>query len=382
MVFETILLYLYIILNMLKAIKYRLYPTEAQKMLLDKHIGSVRFIYNLALETKQVAYTGNQVNISCFDLIKQLPELKKECEWLKEINSQTLQQSITNLDAAYTNFFKGNAKFPRYKSKKRSSQSFNVPQNVVLNLEEGKLEIPKFKKGIKVIFHRTFDGKAKQATISRTPTGKYFASVLIETTGVVKAKKKITRKSTVGVDLGIKDFLITSDGEVISNPKFLKKSLGRLKYTQSKYSKNKGKRTRKKLARLHEKVANQRLDFLHKVSTKLIRDNQTIALETLNIEGMVKNHSLAQSIADVSWGTFTRMLKYKAEWYGVNIIRIGTFEPSSKTCSDCGYIHKELELSDREWTCVECGVNHDRDINAALNIKNFALRNHVSGTDT
>ena len=367
---------------MLKAIKYRLYPTEAQKMLLDKHIGSVRFIYNLALETKQVAYTGNQVNISCFDLIKQLPELKKECEWLKEINSQTLQQSITNLDAAYTNFFKGNAKFPRYKSKKRSSQSFNVPQNVVLNLEEGKLEIPKFKKGIKVIFHRTFDGKAKQATISRTPTGKYFASVLIETTGVVKAKKKITRKSTVGVDLGIKDFLITSDGEVISNPKFLKKSLGRLKYTQSKYSKNKGKRTRKKLARLHEKVANQRLDFLHKVSTKLIRDNQTIALETLNIEGMVKNHSLAQSIADVSWGTFTRMLKYKAEWYGVNISRSGTFEPSSKTCSDCGYIHKELELSDREWTCVECGVNHDRDINAALNIKNFALRNHVSGTDT
>jgi len=367
---------------MLKAIKYRLYPTKAQKVLLDKHIGSARFIYNLSLETKQIAYAGNQTNLSCFDLIKQLPELKKECEWLKEINSQTLQQSITNLDAAYTNFFKGNAKFPRYKSKKRGSQSFNVPQNVVLNLEEGKLEIPKFKKGIKAVFHRTFDGKVKQVTISRTPTGKYFASVLIETTDVTKEKNKITRENTVGVDLGIKDFLITSDGEVVSNPKFLKKSLSRLKYTQSKYSKNKGKRTRKKLARLHEKVANQRLDFLHKVSTKLIRDNQTIAIETLNIKGMVKNHNIAQSITDVSWGMFTQMLEYKAELYGVNIIRIGTFEPSSKTCSNCGHIHRELKLSDRCWKCDKCGVNHDRDINAALNIKNFALRNYVSGTDT
>jgi putative transposase len=367
---------------MLKAVKYRIYPTEAQKVLLDKHIGSARFIYNLALETKQIAYAGNQVNLSCFDLIKQLPELKKECEWLKEINSQTLQQSVTNLDTAYTNFFKGTAKFPKYKSKKRGSQSFSVPQNVVLNLEEGKLEIPKFKKGIKAVFHRTFAGKVKQATISKTPTGKYFASVLIETNDVIKQKQKITRENTVGLDLGIKDFLTTSDGEVVSNPKFLKNSLSKLRYTQKKYSKNKGKRTRKKLARLHEKVANQRLDFLHKVSTKLIRDNQTIALETLNIKGMVKNHNLAQSIIDVSWGMFTQMLEYKADWYGVNIIRIGTFEPSSKTCSNCGHIHKELKLSDREWKCGGCGVNHDRDINAALNIKNFALRNYVSGTDT
>lgn len=176
--------------------------------------------------------------------------------------------------------------------------------------------------------------------------------------------------------------MITSEGEVVSNPKFLKKKMDRLKYVQSKYSKNKGKRTRNKLTKLHEKVANQRLDFLHKVSTKLIRDNQTIALETLNIKGMVKNHNLAQSITDVSWGMFTQMLEYKAEWYGTNIIRIGTFEPSSKTCSCCGYINKELNLSDREWECNGCGVVHDRDINAALNIKNFALRNYVSGTDT
>lgn len=367
---------------MMKAVKYRLYPTEAQKVLLDKHIGSARFIYNLALETKQIAYARSQVNLSCFDLIKQLPELKKECEWLKEVNSQTLQQSITNLDTAFTNFFKGQAKFPRYKSKKRGNQSFNVPQNVILDFDNEKLIIPKFKKGIDVVFHRKLEGNIKQATISRTPTGKYFASVLVDTKDVNKPKTKITKETTIGVDLGIKDFLITSEGEVVSNPKFLKKKMDKLKYVQSKYSKNKGKRTRKKLAKLHEKVANQRLDFLHKVSTKLIRDNQTIALETLNIKGMVKNHNLAQSIADVSWGMFTQMLEYKAEWYGTNIIRIGTFEPSSKTCSCCGYINKELKLSDREWKCNGCGVVHDRDINAALNIKNFALRNYVSGTDT
>lgn len=367
---------------MMKAVKYRLYPTEAQKVLLDKHIGSARFIYNLALETKQIAYAGSQVNLSCFDLIKQLPELKKECEWLKEVNSQTLQQSITNLDTAFTNFFKGQAKFPRYKSKKRGNQSFNVPQSVILDFDNEKLVIPKFKKGIKAVFHRKFDGNIKQATISRTPTGKYFASVLIHTNETVQAKTKITKETTIGVDLGIKDFLITSEGDVVSNPKFLKKKMDKLKYIQSKYSKNKGKRTRNKLAKLHEKVANQRLDFLHKVSTKLIRDNQTIALETLNITGMVKNHKLAQSITDVSWGMFTRMLEYKAEWYGTNIIRIGTFEPSSKTCSCCGYINKELKLSDREWKCNGCETIHDRDINAALNIKNFALRNYVSGTDT
>ena len=264
----------------------------------------------------------------------------------------------------------------------KASRKRKGSHNVTLDFDSEKLIIPKFKKGIDVVFHRKFDENIKQATISRTPTGKYFASVLIETKDVNKPKSKITKETTIGIDLGIKDFLITSEGEVVSNPKFLKKKMDKLKYLQSKYSKNKGKRTKNKLARLHEKVANQRLDFLHKVSTKLIRDNQTIALETLNIKGMVKNHNLAQSITDVSWGMFTQMLEYKAEWLGKNIIRIGTFEPSSKTCSCCGYINKELMLSDREWKCNGCGTIHDRDWNAALNIKNFALRNYVSGTDT
>lgn len=357
----------------LKAFKYRLNPTKEQSVLIDKHIGSCRFLYNLALETKQIAYAGNQINLSCFDLIKQLPDLKKECEWLKEVNSQSLQASITNLDTAYTNFFKGQADFPKFKSKNKSTQSFNVPQSIVL--ENCKLIIPKFKKGIAIIQHRNFEGKIKQATISKTPTGKYFASILVETNDNGCPKKAVSKENTVGIDLGIKDFLITSEGNKVSNPKYLKKAQSKLKYIQRKYSKNKGKRTKRKLSKLHEKVGNQRKDFLHKTSSELVKNHDTIALETLKVKNMIKNHNLAQSISDVSWGMFVAMLEYKAEWYGANIIRIGTFEPSSKTCSTCGTINKELKLSNRDWTCQKCHSIHDRDINASVNIKNFALRN-------
>lgn len=357
----------------LKAFKYRLMPTSQQAVLIDKHIGAVRFLYNLALETKQIAYAGNQVNLSCFDLIKQLPELKKECEWLKEINSQSLQASITNLDTAYTNFFKGQSDFPKFKSKNKSTKSFNIPQSI--ELKDEKLIIPKFKKGIDIIQHRIFEGKIKQATISKTPTGKYFVSILVETQDNLVPTKPITKENTVGIDLGIKDFLITSDGKKVSNPKHLKKSLSKLKYIQKKYSKKKGKRTKLKLQKLHEKVANRRKDFLHKVSTDLVKNHDTIAIETLKVKNMIKNHNLAQAISDVSWGTFVTMLEYKAKWYGTNIIRIGTFEPSSKTCFTCGNINKELKLSDREWHCIKCNTTHDRDVNASLNIKNFALRN-------
>jgi putative transposase len=363
----------------LKAYKYRLNPTLEQCVLIDRHIGACRFIYNLALETKQIAYASMSVNLSCFDLMRQLTQLKTECEWLKEINSQSLQQSITHLDTAYTNFFKGQGEFPKFKSKRKSSQSFNIPQSV--SLKGNKLIIPKFKRGIDIVLHREFEGKIKQATISKTPTGKYFVSILVETVDNSIPKTKVNAQTTLGIDLGIKDFAITSNGEVFENPKLLKKSMSKLKFVQHKFSRNKGKRTKHKLALLHEKVANQRKDFLHKVSKKLIVENQTIALETLKVKNMVKNHNLAQSISDASWGTFVTMLEYKAEWYGVNIIRIGTFEPSSKMCT-CGRINKELKLSDRVWTCQSCHTTHDRDILAANNIKKFALRNYVSGTDT
>lgn len=363
---------------MLKAFKYKLNPTKEQIILLNKHIGASRFVFNLGLETKQMAYVGNKVNLSCFALHKQLTELKNECEWLKEINSQSLQQSITNLDKAYTAFFKGQNSFPKFK-KKSNSGSFSVPQNVIL--DNSKLIIPKFKKGIDIILHRPIKGEIRQATINRTPTGKYFVSILCETGDLIKSKPIIKEKTTVGIDLGIKTFIVTSDGKEYDNPKFLRKAQSKLKYIQRKYSKNKGKRTKQKLAVLHEKVANQRKDFLHKVSSELIRDNQSIAIETLQVSNMLKNHKLAQSIQDAGWSTFVTMLEYKAEWQGKNILKIGIFEPSSKTCSCCGYINKELTLKDREWTCKGCGTLLNRDVNAAINIKNFALRNILSGTD-
>jgi len=363
---------------MLKGLKYRISPTNSQKELIVKHIGSSRFVYNLALETKNTAYLGSKHNFSPFDLIKQLPDLKKECEWLKEVNSQSLQQAIQNMDVAFKKFFKG-AGFPKFKSKHKGAKSFSVPQNVIV--ENDLLIIPKFKEGIDIVLHRPIKGTIKSATISITPTGKYFASILVDTNEVIPPKETINESTTIGIDLGIKDFAITSEGEVFENPKYLRKAQDKLKYVQRKYSKNKGKRTKKRLALLHEKVVNKRKDFLHKTSTKLIRENQTICLENLAVSNMVKNHCLAQAITDVSWSTFVTMLKYKADWYGKNILQIGRFAPSSKTCSCCGYINKELTLKDREWTCPVCTSVLDRDVNASINIKSFALKNNLSGTD-
>lgn len=363
---------------MYKARKYRIYPTSSQKELIHKHCGSVRFLYNLALETKTMAYLGSKVNLSRYDLQKQLVDLKKELLWLKEINSQSLQVALLDLDTAYSNFFKGRADFPKFK-KKSNRGSFNIPQNVIV--ENNLLIIPKFKEGIKINLHRDLVGTIKQATVSFTPTGKYFVSILCDTKEETPTKAPITENTTIGIDLGIKNFAITSEGEIFENPKFLRKAQSKLKYVQRKYSKHKGKRTKKKLAKLHEKITNQRQDFLHKISTKLIRENQTICLETLVVKNMVKNHNLAQAINDVSWSTFVTMLEYKADWYGKNILRIGQFAPSSKTCS-CGVINKDLKLSDREWTCKSCGITHDRDILAACNIKSFALKNIFSGTES
>ena len=380
---------------MLKGFKYRIYPTKAHEMLINKHIGSCRFVYNLALETKQMAYAGNRVNLSCFDLVKQLPALKKECEWLTEINSQSLQQSITHLDTAFTKFFKGQADFPNFK-KKSNRQSFNVPQSIEVDFENNKLTMPKFRKGINIVLHRAFKGTIKQATISKTPTGKYFASILVDTNTIIPVKAPITESTTVGIDLGLKSFLVDSTGKDFANPKYLKVSLSKLKYTQSRYSKFKGKRTKYKLAMLHEKVANQRKDFLHKTSTQLIKNHDSIAIEDLNIKGMSATckpkqdesgtflpngqsakSGLNKSILDAGWGMFVSMLEYKANWNGKNILKIGRFEPSSKCCSVCGTINKELELKDREWTCSCCGTLLNRDANAAINIKNFALKNHL-----
>jgi putative transposase len=361
-----------------KAFKYRIFPSNAQKELIAKHIGSSRFVFNLALETKNAAYIGNNHNYSAFDLVKQLPGLKNELPWLKEVNSQSLQQSIQDMDIAFKKFFKG-AGFPKFK-KKSNKGSFSIPQNVIVENEH--LIIPKFKEGIRITLHRPTQGIIKSATISVTPTDKYFVSILCDTKEGIPTKVRIEESTTIGIDLGIKDFAITSEGEVFENPKYLRKAQSKLKYVQRKYSKHKGKRTKTKFTKLHEKIANKRKDFLHKVSTRLIRENQTIALETLAVKNMVKNHNLAQAISDASWSTFVSMLEYKADWYGKNILRIGRFSPSSKTCSNCGVINKELTLKDRKWTCSSCSTVLDRDINAACNIKSFALKNILSTEHT
>jgi len=333
-------------------------------------------VYNLALETKNRAYKDYGVNLSAYDLQKQLTELKKDIGWLKEVSVHAMQQSIQNMEKAFNNFFKG-AGFPKFKSKHSRKQTFKCPQGSSISIKRNIVKIPKFKEGIKFIDSYPIEGEIRQATVSKTPTGKYFISILCETGVAIPAKKPILQDTAIGVDLGIKTFAVLSNGQEIANPKHLRNSTERLAVLQRRASrKQKGSENRRKanlkVAQLYEKIANKRKDFLHKVSTNLINSHDTICLENLNIVGMVKNKKLSNSISDVSWGEFIRQLNYKAEWKGKNIVRIGRFEPSSKTCNVCGLINKDLKLSHREWTC-ECGVTHDRDLNAAINIKNIAL---------
>ncbi len=364
-----------------RAYRYRLYPNEEQKVLIAKHLGSCRFIYNYALDKKVRAYQTDKTNLSRFDIQADLPNMKKSEEycWLKEVNSLSLQASLANLDSAYTKFFREHKGFPRFKSKKDSKQSFSIPQNTRVDFENGRIFIPKFKGGIKTKFHRTFEGIVKSSTISRTATGKYFVSILVEVNEPDVPMKPICENKTVGIDLGIKTFAVLSDGTEIPNPKHLKQSLDKVKKLQRSLShKNKGSKNRdkarRKLALAHEQVTNRRNDFLHKVTSYLVNNYDTICLEDLNVKGMVKNHHLAQALEDIAMGTFNTLLEYKAKERGVNILRIGRFEPSSKMCT-CGYINHNLTLATREWICPKCGSIHDRDLLAANNIKRFAFRN-------
>jgi len=362
---------------MLKAFKYRLYPDPAQMELLNKHFGCVRFIYNLGLETKQVAYAGNKIQLTCIDLANQLIDLKRECAWLKEVNSQSLQMSLRNLDNAFQSFFKGRTSFPKFK-KKSNRQSFQCPQNVDIDNKKELIYLPKFKKPIRIILHRKYKGEIKTVTISKTSTNKYFASMLID--NKVKMPTPIKNSNnTIGIDLGIKSFIVTSNGEKFDNPKCFRESLVRLKWMQRQLSRKKKSSNRReicrlKVAKLHEKISNQRIDFLHKTSDAITKQYDVICMENLQVANMLKNHTLAQSIADSGWGIFETLLKYKCEWRGKRLIQIGTFEPSSKTCCVCGSINKELTLADREWTCSNCGTVLDRDICAAKNILSFGIR--------
>lgn len=367
---------------MLRAYKYRIYPTDEQKVLFAKTFGCCRFVYNWALNLKITAYKERKEtlgNVYLTNLMKS--ELKVEHEWLSEVNSQSLQSSLRNLDTAYTNFFRNTKAvgFPRFKSRK-DKQSFLCPQHCRVDFEKGTITIPKAK-DIPAVLHRRFKGTVKTVTISMTPSERYFASVLVDTSMQGMKPSEPMRDTTVGIDLGIKSLAVCSDGRTFANPKNLQRSLDRLKLLQKRLSrKQKGSANRNKarirVARLQEHIANSRKNSLHKITHALTHDSQvrTICMEDLNVKGMQRNHHLAQAVGDASFGMFLTLLEYKCSWYGVTLIKIDRFAPSSKTCGKCGYVYKELNLSERSWTCPECGTHHDRDFNAACNIKEFGLK--------
>lgn len=354
--------------------KFRLCPNKEQQNTLARYFGSVRFVYNYFLAERKRQYEKTQHSDDYYKQAKSLTLLKKQEEysWLKEINSQTLQHALRHLDTAYVNFFRGTAKFPNFKSKKNKN-SFSVPQNCTLN--DGRIYIPKFKEGIKVKEHRKVKGIIKQMTISLMPTGKYYVSILTQEQYEIILQ---TGKS-VGIDLGLKDFVITSDCKKYKNYRYIKHYEKELVVAQKHLSRkqngsNSYEKQRRKVAKIYEKISNCRLDNQHKVSLDLIRKYDKICLEDLNIKGMLKNHRLAKAINDASWGQFVSMLTYKAELNDKQVIKIDRFYPSSKTCNHCGWINEGLKLSDRQWVCPHCGKVIDRDVNAAKNILAEGLR--------
>lgn len=368
-----------------KSYRFRIYPNKEQQKILARYFGSVRFVYNhfLAERKKQYEETGRSDNY--YTQAKALTELKhsEEFLWLSEINSQTLQHALRHLESAYVNFFRGTAKFPVFKSKK-AKNSFSIPQNCTIS--DGRIYIPKFKEGFKVKEHRKVKGIIKSMTISLTPAGKYYVSILSKEN--YKAIDKTGK--VVGIDLGLKDFVITSDGEKYKNHRFLKQyekelAIAQKHLSRKQHGSNSYEKQRRKVARIYEKIANCRMDNQHKVSIDLIRNYDVICLEGLNIKGMVKNHRLAKAINDASWGQFVSMLSYKAELNDKQVVKIDRWYPSSKTCHNCGWVNEGLKLSDRQWTCPHCGEVIDRDVNAAKNILSEGLRNisvgHTDYTD-
>ena len=369
---------MYYICNMkLKAYKYQLNPQGGQFEMLNKHFGCSRFVYNWGLNRKSEEYAKTKKNISCFDLIKEITLLKKEEEykWLSEIQSQTLQMSLRCLDNAFTSFFHKKSEYPNF-HKKKNRQSFQYPQGV--KIKDNMIYLPKI--GWIKYFKdkRDLNGIIKTVTVSKTPTNKYYVSVLCQQEEEYPEKKEIKQATAVGIDLGVKDLAITSNGEVFENKKYLGRNLSRLRIEQRKLQRcKKGSNRREKqrmvVARLYEKITNERNDYLHKITTSLVNEYDTIVMEDLNIKGMMQNKHLSRSIGEMGWSIMLNMFKYKCEQYGKNFIQIGMFEPSSKRCHNCGYINKDLKLSDREWICPKCGKKQSRDIGAALNIRDYGL---------
>ncbi len=364
---------------MLKAYKYRIYPNKEQKIQIAKTFGCCRFVYNQTLAYHKDAYENEKKSVSKTDCNNYCNrELKKEYEWLKDVDKFALTNAIYNMDAAYRKFFKEHAGYPKFKSKRDNHKSYTTNytnENIVVDFEKGRVKLPKLKM-VKAKPPREFEGQIKSATISQMPSGKYFVSILVEEEQVELPKVE----KSVGIDLGIKDLVITSDGEKIDNLKLIKKYENKLVRQQRKLAhKQKGSKNREKqrikVAKIYEKIANTRNDYLHKISHKLINENQVIVSEDLSVSNMVKNANLAKSISDCGWSELTRQLQYKADWYGRTYVKIGRFVPSSQTCHVCGYKNEETkDLTVRKWTCPQCQTEHDRDINAAINIQNEGLK--------
>jgi putative transposase len=366
--------------------KFRIYPTKEQEEKLNKHFGHTRFVYNFFLNYATIIYKvmGRSTNYNEWANI--LVKLKKmdKYSWLNEVNSQSLQQSLKHLEQAFKNFYKKRAGYPQFKKKKFSRQTFCVPQHIQLYFKEGNpkygyIFVPKFKEGIKVRVHRKFptEFKIKNVTFERTATNKYYVSIVLE---ITDTKITNTSDAIIGIDLGIKDTLTLSTGDKYSLPDLSKyekklKRLHRQLSRKQKGSKNREK-ARLRLAKVYEKITNIKNDWIHKVTHKIVNENQVgkIVVEDINIKGMMKNSKLSKYIHMQSWGKFITILTYKAKNLGIEVIKANRFFPSSQTCSVCGYVNKEVkDLKIRKWVCPICGTEHDRDINAAKNLAKYGL---------
>jgi putative transposase len=365
--------------TMLNATRIRLYPTPEQQQKLAVQFGCARWVFNNALALTQQTYRETGKGLSYHTLAVRLPALKQEFEWLKDADSQVLQQSLQNLALAFDGFFGKRAKYPRFKSK-HGRQSIQYPQRVKLN--GSRIYLPKVG-WVKCIVHREIVGNVKTVTVSRNACGQFHAAIL--TDDAMPLPPVSTDGKAIGIDVGLLDLAVTSDGSKFPNPRHIKTAERNLKRKQRKLARKvKGSNTRAKarclVARAHQRVADARRDHLHKLSRRIVNENQVIVVEDLHVKGMVKNPNLAKAISDAGWGTFTRFLAYKCERDGKAFIKTNRWFPSSKACSACGYVRDKMGLDVRHWTCSHCGASHDRDVNAAKNIRDEGLRLLASGT--